>query len=188
VAQQRLYRLIGADGRPYLSVQPGKLGGHRRLKGYGRLDCPSALRWIAKGYYVRHRVFFADEATAVAAGYRPCAICMPEAYRAWKAAEIRSEWLTASAQGHPAKRRKAPCRLARVDMRVARDRYRPEFCRSISSPRRAGIGASCPLRLFRRRSSFSSHSSRSASTAGTGLRAPRRALIPNSSEVNPRRK
>ena len=91
VAQQRLYRLIGADGRPYLSVQPGKLGGHRRLKGYGRLDCPSALRWIAKGYYVRHRVFFADEATAVAAGYRPCAICMPEAYRAWKAAEIRGE-------------------------------------------------------------------------------------------------
>ena len=91
MAQQRLYRLIGADGRPYLSVQPGKLGGHRRLKGYGRLDCPSALRWIAKGYYVRHRVFFADEATAVAAGYRPCAICMPEAYRAWKAAEIRGD-------------------------------------------------------------------------------------------------
>ena len=91
MAQQRLYRLIGADGRPYLSVQPGKLGGNRRLKGYGRLDCSSALRWIAKGYYVRHRVFFADEATAVAAGYRPCAICMPEAYRAWKAAEIRSE-------------------------------------------------------------------------------------------------
>ena len=86
--QQKLYRLIGADGRPYLSVQPGKLGGHRRLKGYGRLDCPSSLRWIAKGYYVRHRVFFADEAAAVAAGYRPCAICMPEAYRIWKAAQI----------------------------------------------------------------------------------------------------
>ena len=44
-----------------------------------------------EGYYVRHRVFFADEATAVAAGYRPCAICMPEAYRAWKAAEIQGE-------------------------------------------------------------------------------------------------
>ena len=91
VAQQKFYRLIGADGRPYLSAQPGTLGGHRRLKGYGRLDCPSALRWIAKGYYVRHRVFFADEAAAVAADYRPCAVCMPEAYRAWKARRKRNE-------------------------------------------------------------------------------------------------
>ena len=75
MAQQKLYRLIGTDGRPYLSVQPGELGGHRRLKGYGRLDCPSALRWIAKGHYVRHRVFFADEATAVApaTGHSPSA-------------------------------------------------------------------------------------------------------------------
>jgi hypothetical protein len=86
-AGQKLYRLIGADGRPYLSAQPGALGGHRKLRGYGRLDCPSALRWIAKGYYIRHRVFFADEASAVAAGYRPCAVCMPEAYRHWKTAQ-----------------------------------------------------------------------------------------------------
>jgi hypothetical protein len=83
---QKTYRLTGADGRPYVSDQPGTLGGHRQQKGYGRLDCPSALRWIAKGFYVRHRVFFADEATAIAAGYRPCARCMPEAYRQWKAA------------------------------------------------------------------------------------------------------
>jgi hypothetical protein len=47
------------DGRPYSSERPGTLGGHRKLKGYGRLDCLSALRWIAKGHYVRHRVFFA---------------------------------------------------------------------------------------------------------------------------------
>ena len=80
------YTLIGADGRPYSSERPGMLGGHRKLKGYGRLDCPSALRWIAKGHYVRHRVFFADAATAIAAGYRPCAVCLPEAYRRWKAA------------------------------------------------------------------------------------------------------
>jgi methylphosphotriester-DNA--protein-cysteine methyltransferase len=79
------YRLIGADGREYLSSTPGTLGGHRRTKGYGRLDCRVALSWIAKGHYVRHRVFFADEATAIAAGYRPCAVCMPEKYRAWKA-------------------------------------------------------------------------------------------------------
>jgi hypothetical protein len=81
---QRTYTLIGPDGRPYISTTPGTLGGHRRQKVYGRLDCPSALRWIANGHYVRHRVFFADEATAVAAGYRPCAVCMPDRYRKWK--------------------------------------------------------------------------------------------------------
>ena len=79
------YTLIGADGRPFESETPGTLGGHRRNKVYGRLDCPGALRWIAKGHYVKHRVFFADEETAIAAGYRPCARCLPERYRAWKA-------------------------------------------------------------------------------------------------------
>ena len=81
----RVYRLVGADGRAHESETPGTLGGHRRNKVYGRLDCPGALRWIAKGHYVRQRVFFADEATAIAAGYRPCARCLPEEYRAWKA-------------------------------------------------------------------------------------------------------
>jgi methylphosphotriester-DNA--protein-cysteine methyltransferase len=33
-------------------------------------------------------VFFADEATAVAAGYRPCAVCLPERYAAWKAGRV----------------------------------------------------------------------------------------------------
>ena len=32
------------------------------------------------------RVFFADEETAIAVGYRPCATCMPDEYAAWKAA------------------------------------------------------------------------------------------------------
>ncbi|GLZ79987.1 hypothetical protein Afil01_47940 [Actinorhabdospora filicis] len=78
------YVLIGPDGRPHPSPVPGRLGGHRRGRLYGRLDCPSALRAIARGGYVRHRVFFADEATAVAAGYRPCAVCLPEEYASWK--------------------------------------------------------------------------------------------------------
>lgn len=78
------YKLIGKDGKPYFSTTPGTLGGHRKLKIYGRLDCPSALRYIAKGQYVEHRVFFADEETAGAAGYRPCGICMREAYKKWK--------------------------------------------------------------------------------------------------------
>ncbi|MDE6788449.1 MAG: metal-binding protein [Ruminococcus sp.] len=78
------YRLIGKDGKEYLSDLPGTLGGHRKLKIYGRLDCPSSLRHIAKGNYVRYRVFFADEETAVAAGFRPCGICMKEEYLLWK--------------------------------------------------------------------------------------------------------
>lgn len=81
-----MFTLIGTDGRPYASERPGTVGGHRRTKVYGRLDCAGALRWIARGHYVSHRVFFADEATAITAGYRPCARCMPERYREWKAA------------------------------------------------------------------------------------------------------
>jgi methylphosphotriester-DNA--protein-cysteine methyltransferase len=42
------------------------------------------LRAIAIGGYVKYRVFFATEADAVAAGYRPCAVCMPAQYRSWK--------------------------------------------------------------------------------------------------------
>ena len=82
----KTYTLIGPDGSPYESSAPGTLGGHRRNKLYGRLDCPSALWWLARGQGVKHRVFFADEPTAIAAGYRPCARCMPEEYKRWKAA------------------------------------------------------------------------------------------------------
>ena len=82
----RHYTLIGADGLPYASANEGTLGGHRRTKVYGRLDCPSALRAIGRGQYVRQRVFFADAETARSAGYRPCAVCLPDEYRAWKRA------------------------------------------------------------------------------------------------------
>ncbi|MGH2458947.1 MAG: Ada metal-binding domain-containing protein [Chloroflexota bacterium] len=81
----KLYFLVGPDGEPYPSETPGEYGGYRPGKIYGRLDCRTALRAIARGGYVKHRVFFADEATAIAAGYRPCARCLPEKYRAWKA-------------------------------------------------------------------------------------------------------
>jgi AraC family transcriptional regulator of adaptative response / DNA-3-methyladenine glycosylase II len=84
------YTLTGADGRPYESATPGEYGGHRRGRGYGRLDCPAALSAIARGGYVRHRVFFADEPTAVAAGYRPCGRCLPERYRAWRDGDGRA--------------------------------------------------------------------------------------------------
>ena len=80
----RHYKLIGADGEPYQTDVPGSLGGYRPRKIYGTLDCYSAKLALAKGGYAKNRVFFADEATAIAAGYRPCAKCMNTAYRLWK--------------------------------------------------------------------------------------------------------
>lgn len=99
------YTLIGQSGWSYTSEKPGEWGGHRRGKLYGRLDCAAAARAIASGGYVTHRVFFADEATAIAAGYRPCAVCMPARYGEWKSgnsvadmiaflASPRAKWLT----------------------------------------------------------------------------------------------
>jgi methylphosphotriester-DNA--protein-cysteine methyltransferase len=85
------YALLGADGEPYESDNKGRLGGHRGTKVYGHLDCPSALRAIASGGYTRHRVFFADEAAAIAAGYRPCGTCCKDQYDAWQAARRQAE-------------------------------------------------------------------------------------------------
>lgn len=81
----RKYRLVGADGQVTWSTTPGLLGGNRQSCIYGRLDCPAARRALDRGGYVHVRVFFADEATAIAAGFRPCAVCMPDEYRRWKA-------------------------------------------------------------------------------------------------------
>ena len=81
----RPYRLVGPDGAVYESAAKGTLGGHRRSKVYGRLDCPGALRALGRGGpYAKFRVFFADEATAIKAGYRPCWLCMRSEYAAWK--------------------------------------------------------------------------------------------------------
>ena len=81
---QRTWTLLGPDGKPYVSARPGTLGGHRGTKIFGRLDCPGARRAIARGGYVRSRVFFLNRAHARAAGYRPCAVCLPKEYAAWK--------------------------------------------------------------------------------------------------------
>jgi hypothetical protein len=78
------YTLLGADSKPYQSASKGQWGGHRDTRIYGRLDCPAALRAIAHGGYTQYRVFFADQATAIAAGYRPCATCCPDRYQEWK--------------------------------------------------------------------------------------------------------
>jgi hypothetical protein len=88
MAQSETFTLIGRNGQSYESLMPGTIGGHRRNKLYGRLDCRAARRAIACGGYIKHRVFFLDEATAIGAGYRPCAVCLPEKYAAWKASQL----------------------------------------------------------------------------------------------------
>jgi hypothetical protein len=76
------YVLLAPDGATYESETPGKLGGNRRLRLYGLLTCRSANQALPA--YAKHRVFFADEAAAIAAGYRPCSKCMPARYQEWK--------------------------------------------------------------------------------------------------------
>ena len=82
---EKRYRLLNGNGTYIESADAGKFGGNRRLRIYGRLDCSSARRALSRGYAM-HRVFFADEASAVAAGYRPCGVCMRAEYAQWRSA------------------------------------------------------------------------------------------------------
>jgi len=83
----KTYQLLGPGGRTYESLTKGRFGGNKRARIYGRLDCPSALAAIKRGpTYQQHRVFFADEASALAAGFRPCGSCMRDAYKKWREA------------------------------------------------------------------------------------------------------
>jgi len=56
-----------------------KLGGYKKNRIYGTLSCKSGKRMKTE-----NRVFFKDEAAAMAAGYRPCGNCMPQQYKQWK--------------------------------------------------------------------------------------------------------
>jgi hypothetical protein len=78
------YQLLQPDGAVLESATPGTLGGNSTLRIYGRLDCARAVAALPLGY-AKHRVFFADEQAAIAAGYRPCGRCMPAPYAVWKA-------------------------------------------------------------------------------------------------------
>ena len=90
MAETKMYKLLGTDGEFYLSPEKGELGGNGALKTYGRLDCSSALSAIKRygDSYPSHRVFFKDEATAIAAGFRPCGNCMKAHYKLWKEGRI----------------------------------------------------------------------------------------------------
>ena len=81
------YKLLNANGEIYLSDTPGIFGGNGKLKIYGRLDCYFALSTIKRfpGSYEKSRVFFADEKTALTAGYRPCGNCLKAKYKEYMA-------------------------------------------------------------------------------------------------------
>ena len=57
-----------------------KLAGYRKAGIYGTLHCRSGKRMKAE-----NRVFFSSEEEAIKSGYRPCAHCLPEKYKRWKA-------------------------------------------------------------------------------------------------------
>ena len=83
----KLYRLIGSDRKEYLSHEKGQFGGHTGTKVYGHMDCPAAMRALngpLRDVYIQHRVFFEDEVTAIAAGFRPCGACLRKKYKQWK--------------------------------------------------------------------------------------------------------
>ncbi|MFT4033936.1 MAG: Ada metal-binding domain-containing protein [Siphonobacter sp.] len=61
-------------------------GGNKKLKIYGTLQCSSGKRMKKE-----NRVFFASEAEALTAGYRPCGHCMRDQYRVWKHGIIQNE-------------------------------------------------------------------------------------------------
>ena len=81
------YKLTDVNGNIYLSDTPDEYGGNGKDKIYGRLDCKMALNSMQRfpGEYQKHRVFFADEKTALAAGFRPCGSCLRAKYKEYMA-------------------------------------------------------------------------------------------------------
>jgi methylphosphotriester-DNA--protein-cysteine methyltransferase len=55
-------------------------GGNKKLKIYGKLNCKSGKRMKRE-----NRIFFVSTREAIENGYRPCAHCMYEEYKKWKA-------------------------------------------------------------------------------------------------------
>ncbi|WP_316811678.1 Ada metal-binding domain-containing protein [Pedobacter heparinus] len=55
------------------------LGGYKKAKVYGLLNCSSGKRMK-----IENRVFFKDVKEAINNGYRPCGHCLPEEYNLWK--------------------------------------------------------------------------------------------------------
>ncbi|MDB5088717.1 MAG: metal-binding protein [Mucilaginibacter sp.] len=67
------------DARKLIRHKQIVLGGNRKLKIYGLLNCASGKRMKRK-----NRVFFTGLNEAIDNGYRPCGNCMYPEYKKWK--------------------------------------------------------------------------------------------------------
>jgi len=54
------------------------MGGNKKLKIYGHLNCKSGKRMNRE-----NRVFFTDEKEAITTGFRPCGNCKRNLYQKW---------------------------------------------------------------------------------------------------------
>lgn len=70
-----MYTITRADGTTFRSPIPGLFAGIKTTMRYGRLDCASGKRALAK-----NREFFHFSEDAEARGYKPCRNCKPEPY------------------------------------------------------------------------------------------------------------
>jgi catechol 2,3-dioxygenase-like lactoylglutathione lyase family enzyme len=90
-------------------------------------------------------VFFADEPTAVAAGYRPCAVCLPEAYRTWKhrtrTATVNERRSSTRGERHmsPLENARPETRLPAADLERARRWYHDKLGLTPTEERDGGL-------------------------------------------------
>ncbi|MEP3208894.1 MAG: Ada metal-binding domain-containing protein [Maribacter sp.] len=68
-----------AELRTKLRAKQLSLGGNKKLKIYGQLDCKSGQRMKRE-----NRVFFNSKKEALNHKYRPCGHCMKRDYKKWK--------------------------------------------------------------------------------------------------------
>ncbi len=67
------------DLRSEIKSQKILLGGNKKLKIYGLLNCKSGKRMRKE-----NRVFFSNEKEAIKNDFRPCGHCMKLEYKKWK--------------------------------------------------------------------------------------------------------
>ena len=72
-------KLIATEVRALIRTRVIALGGNKKLKIYGRLQCASGKRMLKE-----NRVFFSNVHEAKHFGYRPCGHCMKQEYKIWK--------------------------------------------------------------------------------------------------------
>jgi methylphosphotriester-DNA--protein-cysteine methyltransferase len=76
--------ITDSDLKKLLRDKDVALGGNRKLKIYGLLECSSGRRMKRE-----NRVFFISLTEALQNSYRPCGNCMHAAYKEWKNGFIR---------------------------------------------------------------------------------------------------